>query len=108
MFSELMNRISKYFSEPINGPLRKKSEMVKAEIKAQLLEAEEAYETSRISSLKNPRGSVRLVPRYYPDEKNVLAHGQSHVGHGPLWDSQTSDVTNHPAKKLNRKKPLQP
>ena len=102
---DLTSKIIKWFTEPISEPLRKSPEMVKAHTEAEILKAEEDFEAPRISSLKNPRGSVRLVPRHYPDENEILAHGQSHTARGPVWDIRSSSAKAGSAKKTKRKKP---
>ena len=104
MFIEMMNKINKFFNEPLNEPLRKSPEMVKAKTEAQILKAEEDFKTPRIrTAAKSPRGSLRLVPRY-PEEDQFLAHGHSHTGHGPVWDTRPIDIPNRPSKKQKPKK----
>ncbi len=105
MFIELMNKINKYFNEPLNEPLRKSREMVRVKTETQMMKEEGDFESLRKrSSVKNDRGSVKLAPRYYPNEENFLAHGHSHIGHGPVWDTRTVNFPAHTVRKSKPKK----
>jgi hypothetical protein len=68
MFNKVITKISNWFTEPINGSLRKSPEMVAAKTEAGILKAEEDFNSpgSR-SKVKSSRGSVRLVPRHYDE-----------------------------------------
>ena len=79
MFNQMMTKISNWFTEPINESLRKSPEMVAAKTEAGILKAEEDFNSpGGRSKVKNPRGSVRLVPRHVdespsPSKKNKKA-----------------------------------
>ncbi len=102
---DLTSKIIKWFTEPISEPLRKSPEMAKAHTEAEILKAEEDFGNLRVRSIrKSSRGSVRLVPRYYPDEEKSPDRKESHIERGPIWDSRTSAVSAPSSRSTKLKK----
>jgi hypothetical protein len=72
MFDQMLLNVRKWIANPVSEALRKSPEMVKAKTEAQILKAEEDFQTSSGHS-KTPRSdeSIRLVPRFSDENPSL-------------------------------------